>query len=131
MAVSIVGKRLAGIDCFIHKVFVAVAVELVRARFHGEIENATAGLSVFRGIVAGLNRDFLHCVYAGLSLRWCIGDKAVGRVLTFDSKSLRIARSAAHTNGVVGELRRARRWRREIRLTIGGSRRSWSRIFEP
>src|SRR5439155_22152798 len=69
MSIPVVGEGSAGVETFIDQVVVAAAVKLVRARLHGEVKQTPASLPEFRSIVAGLNRNLLDRLDAGLGGR--------------------------------------------------------------
>src|SRR5262249_884158 len=53
IAVGMTGtERGPGIQGFVHEIVVPNTMELIRARLHGVVENAAAGLSVLGGVIA-------------------------------------------------------------------------------
>src|SRR6185436_14032046 len=53
-------ERRSGVECFIHEIVKHGAVELIRSGPHRVVEVTSAGLTVLRVEVTGLNGDFLH-----------------------------------------------------------------------
>jgi hypothetical protein len=58
---------------------------LIRAGLHVEVNHHGAYGSIFGSVVAGLERDFLDCVCAGLGARAVGRQDVLGRVLALDA----------------------------------------------
>ena len=99
MPASVNGE--AGIQSFVHEIVVAASVELVAAGFHGVVEVTAARLTIFRGEVAGLNRDLLDGVHARLVDLVLPLVEAVGGVLPLEVDGLRTGRHAVNTHDVI------------------------------
>ena len=63
-------------------------MELVAPGLHGEVVDAAACLAVFRGVIAGLNRDLLNGVHARLRLRRDPGRSCIRSILAFNAERL-------------------------------------------
>src|SRR6202030_3649277 len=61
-----VGERSTRVESLVHEIIVRASMQLIAARLHRVVEVAAAYLAVLRRKVAGLNRDFLDRVQAGL-----------------------------------------------------------------
>src|SRR4029434_5542767 len=77
-------------------------MQIVGAGLHRDVEDTATCLPEFRGVVAGLNRNFLDHVNAGLTLRWYAGSARIRCILTFHPERLRIGRSAIEADQAVG-----------------------------
>jgi len=77
-------------------------VELVRAGFHGYVEDAAAHLPIFRGKVAGLNRNLLNGVDTGLRLGRNTRRAGVRGVLALNPEGLRVPGSPIDSNQRIG-----------------------------
>ena len=99
--VRIIRERLTRVQHFVQEIIVGASVELVAARFHGEIEQASAHLPVFGGEVAGLNGDFLDRVDTRLGQppEAAPAQITVARVLAINPHSVRVALSSVDTEG--------------------------------
>ena len=89
-SVSVVGERHARVERFIDEVIVARTMELISARLHCHVEDATARLSELGRIVTGLNCEFLNGIDARLRLGACALAEAVGGVLPLHQHRLRV-----------------------------------------
>src|SRR6185312_12029362 len=89
-------------------VVVGSSVELVRPRLHGHQEHSAARLPVFSREVAGLHREFLYGIDAGLILRYRREPGVVGRVLSFHPDAFRVRRRTVDANNVIANVVRPR-----------------------
>src|SRR2546422_11212446 len=94
-------ERCAGIQVLIHKVVVNASVKLVGSGSHRVIEVAAAGLSKFRRIVTGLDRNFLDRFNAGLHALVVLAVPPVGFVLAFNAEWLSGRRASPKPKQVV------------------------------
>src|SRR5262249_15344156 len=101
MSASVISKRTAGVKCFVHEIVVNAAVELVRPRLHGHVEQTTARLAEFRSEVAGLDRDLLN----GFDALLCLCDLTVAdrssSVLTVDPQRRTVPFHSIYTNRLI------------------------------
>ena len=73
-------------------------MELVGAGFHRDVEHAAAHLTILGGIIAGLNRDFLNRIHAGLILRGNRRGTGIGCLLALDPERLRVVGGAVNAD---------------------------------
>src|SRR5215471_3755397 len=69
MSASVVSKWPAGVERFVHEIVISAAMELVRPRLHGHVEQTTTRLTEFSSEVAGLDSDLLNGFDTLLRLR--------------------------------------------------------------
>ena len=93
----------------IDQVVVSRAMEAVRSRPGGVLDQAGARLAELGGIVRGLNGHFFQRVHAGLHLRLGVGGvHSVGDVLAVQLDAERVGRCAVHTHGSIRDPEHAR-----------------------
>jgi hypothetical protein len=95
-----VGERRSRVQGFIVKVIIRGSVELIGAGPHRIVKIPAAGLAVFCGKIAGLDRDFLDGVNARLHILVLLPPKAVCRILAFDADGLRAGRHPVNSQRV-------------------------------
>src|SRR5205823_5844527 len=74
-AVFAVDGGIAGVQYLVHGVVVNPAMVLIRSRLHGDVKQRAGNRPVFRGEIAGLYRDFLNRLRAGLCPRGDGGER--------------------------------------------------------
>ena len=79
----------SSVQSLVHKVIEYCPMELIRAGLHGVIEIAATSLTKLRGIIAGLNGDFLDGIHARLNALIDLPVHAVGGILAFDANGMR------------------------------------------
>src|SRR5215831_3759447 len=62
-------KWIAGVEHLVDEIVIHRSVKLVRSGFHRDVENTATYLTIFRSIVAGLNRNLLNGI--NIRLRLC------------------------------------------------------------
>ena len=97
---SCVGERAIGVERFVGEVVVCAPMELIGARSHGDVEDASACLAEFSGIVTSLHRVFLDRIHARLGHGIKDLPQTVGCVLALDARVLRVSGSAIQANGL-------------------------------
>src|ERR1019366_7406431 len=85
-----IGEWSTGIQNLIDKIIVGAAVNLIGAGAHGDVEESAAHTAEFRSVVAGLDRNLLNRVDAGLCLSGGVGEALGSRILAFDLVGLRV-----------------------------------------
>ena len=85
-----VGERRSGVEDFVDEIIVDRAVKLVGAGLDIDVEQSAADRAIFRREIAGLDGDFLDCIYAWLSLRRRVGKSGVRGILPFHMEGIRI-----------------------------------------